>query len=52
MPDAPLWVRKARAYQQWQSRRGLLGMKPSEQDAALLQAQYDDEDDEMERFWL
>ena len=52
VPDAPLWVRKAKAYQQWLTRRGMQGMAPSLEDAALLQAVYDDDDDEMERFWL
>ena len=49
--DAPLWVRKARAYQRWLHERGQEDMQPSLRDAALLQAQFDAEDD-AEVTWL
>ena len=52
MPDAPLWVLKARAYQAWLHRRGEEAMAPSLSHAAALQEQYDDDDDELERFWM
>ena len=49
--DAPLWVLKARAYQEWLVARGEEDEKPKALDAALLQAAYDDDDD-LERFFL
>ena len=51
MRDAPLWTRKARAYQAWLVRKGDEDMPPSARDAAALQSVYD-EDDDLERFWM
>lgn len=53
--DAPLWVRKAHAYQQWALSRGEESLVPSQYDAAALQEVYDDEAEEeadLARFWL
>jgi hypothetical protein len=51
--DAPLWVRKARAYQSWlhQRREDDKATPSLRNGAALLQAQYDEEDDE-EVVWM
>ena len=51
MPDAPLWVVKAAAYQEWLVKRGEDDEAPRPRDVEALQAAYD-EDDENERYWL
>ena len=49
--DAPLWVIKANAYQEWLVSRGEEDVKPTQRDMDKLQAVYDDDDD-LERFFL
>ena len=51
MKDAPLWVLKAKAYQEWLVQRGKDHLAPSRRDAEALQAVYD-EDDDLESFWM
>ena len=51
VPDAPLWVLKAAAYQEWLVRQGQDDEAPKKRDLDALQAVLDDDDDH-ERFWL
>ena len=52
VPDQPLWVLKAEAYHTWLEKQGEEHLAPSLQHAESLQSQYEDDDDDLERFWL
>ena len=50
IPDAPLWVLKAQAYEAWIKRRGE-ARAAGARDLEALQEEYDDES-ELERVWM